>query len=90
MNAWRRDAYLSPEGGVIVCHARGARFAPAKGLCTAGPREGKSLILFDSRIDTAGRIVVARGWTLLAMWRRQISNFNGRPDMAVVDQVIGH
>ena len=41
--AWRKDAYLSGDGQHIVCHAHGARFDIATGVCTLGPCLGQAL-----------------------------------------------
>ena len=41
--AWRRHAYLSGDKRFIVCHAHGARFDKASGLCLDGPCRGDSL-----------------------------------------------
>ena len=35
--AWRKNAYLNAERGRIACHAHGALFAIASGLCLLGP-----------------------------------------------------
>lgn len=41
--AWRKDAYLSGDGQHIVCHAHGARFDIATGVCNLGPCLGHAL-----------------------------------------------
>jgi nitrite reductase/ring-hydroxylating ferredoxin subunit len=41
--AWRKDGYLSPDGGHIVCYAHGARFDIDTGDCVHGPCPGQSL-----------------------------------------------
>ncbi|MDD0838883.1 Rieske (2Fe-2S) protein [Curvibacter sp. HBC61] len=41
--AWRKDAYLNAAGNRIVCHAHGAQFDMASGVCTLGPCLGQSL-----------------------------------------------
>jgi nitrite reductase/ring-hydroxylating ferredoxin subunit len=41
--AWRKDAYLDAAGKHIVCHAHGAQFDIATGVCTLGPCLGQSL-----------------------------------------------
>lgn len=56
--AWRRDAYLSPDGSAIVCHAHGARFDPMTGVCTLGPCPGERLRPVALRIDAEDRVQV--------------------------------
>ncbi len=41
--AWRKDAYLSGDGLHIACHAHGARFDIASGVCVLGPCMGQVL-----------------------------------------------
>lgn len=41
--AWRRHAYLNGDRRFIVCHAHGARFEKASGLCVDGPCRGEFL-----------------------------------------------
>lgn len=57
--AWRRDAYLSADGLHIVCHAHGARFDPATGVCTAGAALGLGLTPLALHIDTQGGVHLA-------------------------------
>jgi nitrite reductase/ring-hydroxylating ferredoxin subunit len=57
--AWKRDAYLSPDGQYIMCHAHGARFEPDTGLCVHGPCRGQYLQRVNLEIDVQGRIRLA-------------------------------
>jgi nitrite reductase/ring-hydroxylating ferredoxin subunit len=41
--AWRKNAYLNADRSRIVCHAHGALFDIATGLCLLGPCLGQSL-----------------------------------------------
>lgn len=41
--AWKRDAYLSPDGAHVTCYAHGAKFEIETGLCIEGPCRGRSL-----------------------------------------------
>lgn len=41
--AWRKNAYLSGDQRRIVCHAHGAQFDIASGICVLGPCEGQTL-----------------------------------------------
>ena len=41
--AWRKDAYLSADGQMIVCYGHGAVFDPTTGVCTSGPCVGQRL-----------------------------------------------
>jgi nitrite reductase/ring-hydroxylating ferredoxin subunit len=41
--AWRKDRYLNAAGTRIVCHAHGAEFDIATGVCTLGPALGLAL-----------------------------------------------
>jgi nitrite reductase/ring-hydroxylating ferredoxin subunit len=41
--AWRKDEYLNGDHSRIVCHAHGAQFDIASGVCTLGPCLGQSL-----------------------------------------------
>jgi nitrite reductase/ring-hydroxylating ferredoxin subunit len=54
---WRKDAYLSADRSLIVCHAHGARFHPESGLCVLGPCVGQSLRVAPIRVDEDGVIV---------------------------------
>jgi nitrite reductase/ring-hydroxylating ferredoxin subunit len=58
--AWKRNAYLSPDGKLVMCHAHGARFEPDSGLCVHGPCKGQSLECVPLSVDEAGlvRLVV--------------------------------
>lgn len=57
--AWRRDGYLSADGGHIVCYAHGARFDIGDGKCLQGPCVGRSLkaIAITTRAD--GTVLIA-------------------------------
>lgn len=57
--AWRKDAYLSGDGRYIVCHAHGARFEIATGLCVLGPCVGESLVPVALVQTTTGEIHLA-------------------------------
>lgn len=57
--AWKRHAYLSPDGQHVVCHAHGARFEPDTGLCVQGPCRGQYLQRVDLEIDAQGEIRLA-------------------------------
>jgi naringenin degradation protein FdeD len=41
--AWRKNAYLNGDRSRIVCHAHGAQFDIATGVCTLGPCLGQAL-----------------------------------------------
>lgn len=41
--AWRKNAYLNGDRSKIVCHAHGAQFDIATGVCTLGPCLGQAL-----------------------------------------------
>ena len=54
--AWKRHAYLSPDGKHIMCHAHGARFEPDSGLCVHGPCKGQYLQPVKLDVDPEGGI----------------------------------
>ena len=54
--AWKRHAYLSPDGSQVMCHAHGARFEPDTGLCVHGPCLGQRLQRVPLAVDEAGRV----------------------------------
>lgn len=54
--AWKRHAYLSPDGTQVMCHAHGARFEPATGLCVHGPCVGQSLQRVALSVDGDGLV----------------------------------
>ncbi|WNG22865.1 Rieske (2Fe-2S) protein [Cystobacter fuscus] len=56
--AWRKDAYLNRDGSRIVCHAHGARFAIATGVCTLGPCLGQALTRVPVLLDSDDRVHV--------------------------------
>lgn len=57
--AWRAHRYLSADGQRIVCHAHGAQFDIATGLCVLGPCEGQSLQKVDIQESTIGDVYLA-------------------------------
>ena len=57
--AWKRNAYLSPDGTQVMCHAHGARFEPDSGLCVHGPCQGQSLQRVNIGVDANGQILVS-------------------------------
>jgi nitrite reductase/ring-hydroxylating ferredoxin subunit len=57
--AWRKDAYLSGDRQHIVCHAHGARFDIASGVCVLGPCEGQALTPVTLQIHSSGEIELA-------------------------------
>jgi nitrite reductase/ring-hydroxylating ferredoxin subunit len=57
--AWRRDAYLSADGQQVMCHAHGARFEPATGLCVHGPCLGQRLQAVALDVDEQGQVRLA-------------------------------
>ncbi|RIX49579.1 MAG: Rieske (2Fe-2S) protein [Rhodocyclales bacterium GT-UBC] len=57
--AWKRDAYLSPDGRQVMCHAHGARFEPDSGLCVHGPCLGQRLESVALHISTSGQVSLA-------------------------------
>ncbi|WP_022982105.1 Rieske (2Fe-2S) protein [Ideonella sp. B508-1] len=60
--AWRRDAYLSPDGRQVMCHAHGARFEPDTGRCVQGPCLGQHLQPVPLHIDAQGQVWRAVDW----------------------------
>jgi nitrite reductase/ring-hydroxylating ferredoxin subunit len=52
-----RDQFLSEDGRFLRCYTHGALYAPATGLCTAGPCKGESLYRLPVRVD-GGEILV--------------------------------
>lgn len=57
--AWRTDAYLSGDGGHIMCHAHGARFDVRSGICVHGPCVGSALTSIPIFISDEGEILLA-------------------------------
>lgn len=57
--AWRKDAYLNADGSRIVCHAHGAQFDIASGLCLLGPCVGQSLQRLAIHVDAQGAVLLA-------------------------------
>ena len=56
---WRKDAYLNHDGSRIVCHAHGAQFDIASGLCLLGPCLGQGLSPVTVIETTGGDIVIS-------------------------------
>lgn len=56
--AWRRDAYLSADGRLIVCAAHGARFDIASGVCVLGPCVGQALTPVRVAVTAEGDVVL--------------------------------
>lgn len=54
--AWKRHAYLSPDGQQVMCHAHGARFEPDTGLCVHGPCQGERLRRVRLSVDKDGLV----------------------------------
>ena len=62
--AWRRHAYLDAARERIVCHAHGAQFDIASGVCVLGPCLGDRLQALPHRIDLDGNITLIPEHTL--------------------------
>lgn len=62
--AWRKDAYLNAGRSHIVCHAHGAQFEIAIGLCTLGPCVGQRLSPVPLTLNPAGEVHLATGSSL--------------------------
>lgn len=56
--AWRRHAYLNANGTHVQCHAHGALFDKASGLCVQGPCLGQSLRRRELVVDQDGQVKV--------------------------------
>jgi nitrite reductase/ring-hydroxylating ferredoxin subunit len=56
--AWRKNAYLNADRSRIVCHAHGALFDIATGLCLLGPCMGQSLTAMPIALRADGVIAV--------------------------------
>ena len=56
--AWRKDAYLNGDGTRLVCHAHGAQFDIATGVCLAGPCLGQRLTQLETRVTENGDVCV--------------------------------
>ncbi len=54
--AWRRHAYLSADGGHIVCAAHGALFEIDSGACVRGACLGQALTPVKLTLNAAGEI----------------------------------
>ncbi len=63
--AWKRHAYLSPDGQQVMCHAHGARFEPDTGLCVHGPCQGQRLVRVPLRVDEVGLVRLAERQELI-------------------------
>jgi nitrite reductase/ring-hydroxylating ferredoxin subunit len=59
--AWRKNAYLNADRSRIVCHAHGAQFDIATGLCLLGPCVGQSLTAVPIALGADGVIAVRLG-----------------------------
>lgn len=59
--AWKRDAYLNGARTHIACHAHGAWFEIATGVCVQGPCLGKRLTRVPLIVDDKGAIYLAQG-----------------------------
>ncbi|GLU33235.1 Rieske (2Fe-2S) protein [Trinickia caryophylli] len=59
--AWRKDAYLNGDGTRIVCHAHGAQFDIATGVCLSGPCLGQRLTPLETTVADNGDICVFMG-----------------------------
>ena len=57
--AWRQNAYLSGDRRRIVCHAHGAQFDIATGVCLLGPCEGQALTPIALHTLSSGEIALA-------------------------------
>ncbi|QMI45707.1 Rieske (2Fe-2S) protein [Burkholderia sp. MBR-1] len=58
--AWRKDAYLNGDATRIVCHAHGAQFDMASGVCLLGPCLGRRLIAVPIEVTEDGYVVLVR------------------------------
>ncbi|GAB6850482.1 Rieske (2Fe-2S) protein [Paraburkholderia kururiensis] len=58
--AWRKDAYLNGDATRIVCHAHGAQFDMASGVCLLGPCLGQRLIPVPIEVTRDGEIMLIR------------------------------
>ncbi|AFJ85876.1 Ferredoxin, 2Fe-2S [Burkholderia sp. KJ006] len=58
--AWRKDAYLNGDATRIVCHAHGAQFDMASGVCLLGPCLGQRLIAVPIEVTEDGYVVLVR------------------------------
>jgi nitrite reductase/ring-hydroxylating ferredoxin subunit len=54
--AWRRHAHLNASGTHVQCHAHGALFDKASGLCVQGPCLGQRLRRRALRVDDSGAV----------------------------------
>ena len=61
----RPEAFLTPDGSLILCSSHGALFEMATGLCVAGPCAGQSLKRVPILIE-AGLVVLGEGAEALA------------------------
>lgn len=51
---WQADQFLDPSASLIQCARHGALFLIESGECVAGPCEGDSLQVINSKEDTDG------------------------------------
>lgn len=54
--AWRRHAHLNAAATHVQCHAHGALFDMASGLCVQGPCLGQQLSRRKIVVDTQGQV----------------------------------
>jgi nitrite reductase/ring-hydroxylating ferredoxin subunit len=57
---YRKDRFLAADGAHIMCHAHGALFDRATGLCVYGPCLGQSLTAVPCWIEQGGVWVMLR------------------------------
>jgi nitrite reductase/ring-hydroxylating ferredoxin subunit len=58
--AWRRHAHLNAAATHVQCHAHGALFEKASGLCVQGPCRGQSLRRWALVVDSAGQVLALK------------------------------
>jgi nitrite reductase/ring-hydroxylating ferredoxin subunit len=62
----RPEAFLTPDGALILCSSHGAVFEISTGLCVAGPCAGQSLKRVPILIE-AGFVILGEGAEELAI-----------------------
>ncbi len=62
----RPEAFLTPDGALILCSSHGAMFEISTGLCVAGPCAGQSLKRVPILIE-AGFVILGEGAEELAI-----------------------
>lgn len=55
---WVEDAFMSEDGGHIMCHTHGALFQVEDGYCIAGPCSGDSLTPLTLEVDDQGQVIL--------------------------------